>query len=162
MFLIDLNFRGCQGRSNRSSIVHAVAYFACSVNDTACTVHSVLMTLRVFFIVLHSIAVLNMIFENFTVHAMSMTPHALCIWCQWHRMHCASGVNDTAWTVHAVSMTPHAFYKILITSRIRIYIRNGFSPLIRSPWRMFWWKKPRVENLVTLSLSREILTRVGE
>jgi hypothetical protein len=39
--------------------------------------------------------------------------------CQWHRMHnacgvidtactCACGINDTACTVHAASMTPHA------------------------------------------------------
>jgi hypothetical protein len=35
MFLIDIPFKGCQGRSNRSSIVHAVSYFACGVNDTA-------------------------------------------------------------------------------------------------------------------------------
>jgi hypothetical protein len=37
MFVIDIPFKGCQGRSNRSSIVHAVSYFACGVNDTECT-----------------------------------------------------------------------------------------------------------------------------
>jgi hypothetical protein len=36
MFLIDIPFKGCQGRSNSSSIVHAVSYFACGVNETAC------------------------------------------------------------------------------------------------------------------------------
>jgi hypothetical protein len=36
MFLIDIPFKGCQGRSNRSSIVHAVSYFVCVVNDIAC------------------------------------------------------------------------------------------------------------------------------
>jgi hypothetical protein len=41
MFLIDIPLKGCQGRWNRSSIVHAVSYFACGVNDTACTVHTV-------------------------------------------------------------------------------------------------------------------------
>jgi hypothetical protein len=47
----------------------------------------------------------------------------------------ASGVNDTAFIVHAVSMTPHALKKIRISSRIRIFIRKGFtgSPLIRGP-----------------------------
>jgi hypothetical protein len=35
MFLLDIPFNGCQGRTNRSSIVHAVSYFACDVNDTA-------------------------------------------------------------------------------------------------------------------------------
>jgi hypothetical protein len=36
MFLTDIPIKGCQGRSNRSSIVHAVSYFAYGVNDTAC------------------------------------------------------------------------------------------------------------------------------
>jgi hypothetical protein len=36
MFVIDITYNGCQGRSNRSSIVHAVSYFACGANDTAC------------------------------------------------------------------------------------------------------------------------------
>jgi hypothetical protein len=36
MFLLDIPFKGFQGRSNRSSIVHAVSYFACGVNDNAC------------------------------------------------------------------------------------------------------------------------------
>jgi hypothetical protein len=69
MFLIDIPFKGCQGRSNRSSIVHAVSYFACSVIDTACI-----------FIFLHAIAVLHMIF---TFRNCS-------------KIFCASGVNDTA------------------------------------------------------------------
>jgi hypothetical protein len=33
MFLIDNLFKGCQGRSNRPSIMHAVSYFACGIND---------------------------------------------------------------------------------------------------------------------------------
>jgi hypothetical protein len=36
MFLIDIPFKGCQGRSNRSLIVNAVSYFACGVNGTPC------------------------------------------------------------------------------------------------------------------------------
>jgi hypothetical protein len=35
MFFIDIPFKGCQGRSNRSSIVHALSYFECGVNDSA-------------------------------------------------------------------------------------------------------------------------------
>jgi hypothetical protein len=130
MFLIDIPFKGCQGRSNRSSIVHAVS-----------------MTPHAFLIFLHI----------FTFRSCSKI--FLCMQCQWHRMHRAwhhmhhaCGINDTICIVHAVLMTPHAFSKIRISSRIRIYIRKGFSPLIRSPGRMFWWKKPRVEILVTLSL----------
>jgi hypothetical protein len=118
MVLIDIPFKGCQGRSNRSSIVHGVSYFAC------------------------------------TMHAVSMRPHAPCMRYQWYRLHTcmqcqwycmnrACGINDTACTMHAVSMTPHAFKKIRISSRIRIYLRKGFSPLNRSPGRMFWWKKNR-------------------
>jgi hypothetical protein len=49
--------------------VHAVSYFACSVNVTACTVHMV-----------------------------SMIPHASCMRCHWYHMHHACGVNDTACT----------------------------------------------------------------
>jgi hypothetical protein len=41
------------------------------------------------------------------MHAVSLTPHARCIWCHWHRMHGACGVIDAACTVHAVSLTPH-------------------------------------------------------
>jgi hypothetical protein len=77
MFLIEIPFKGCQGRSNRSSIVHAVSYFACGVNDTACTVHAVSLTPHVFLICLRTIAVhFSKLFENFCVHAVSMTPHA--------------------------------------------------------------------------------------
>jgi hypothetical protein len=88
-----------------------------------------------------------------------MTPHAPCMQCQWHCMHracgindtactCACSVNDTACTGHAVSMTPHAPYMWyqwhrihfekfeFESSRIRIYIWKG--PLIRSPGRMSW------------------------
>jgi hypothetical protein len=62
MFLIDTPFQGSQGRSNRLSIVHAVSYFACSVNDTAWFVHAVPLTLHAFYIFWHTIAVLHMIF----------------------------------------------------------------------------------------------------
>jgi hypothetical protein len=105
MFLIDIPFKGCQGRSNLSSVVHAVSMIP----------HAFL----IFF--LHTIAVLHMIF---TFRSCSNN-------------FCACGVDATAFIVHAVSMTPHAFWKI----RIRMYIRKGFSPLIRSPGRVFWGKK---------------------
>jgi hypothetical protein len=57
MFLIDIPSKSCQGRSNRSSIVHA------------------------FLIFLHTIAVFydfhfSKLFENLFVHEVSMTPHA--------------------------------------------------------------------------------------
>jgi hypothetical protein len=146
MFLIDISFKGCQGRSNCSSTVHAVSYFACGVNETACT-----------------------------VHAVSMRPHVSCMRCQGHRMHRACGINETACTVHdfyfsklfdkhfvhAESMTPHAPCMRYHWHRMHFekfeYLREfefifEMAPLIRSPGRMFWWKKPRVENLVTLSL----------
>jgi hypothetical protein len=125
MFLIDIPFKGCQGRSNRSSNVHAVSYFACGVNDTAYTVHVVSL-----------------------MHAVSLTQHAFfffCIaspFCRWfspfkvvRKFYCACGVNDTTCTTHPVSMTPHAFKKIRISSQIRLYIQKGL--LIRDPGRMF-------------------------
>jgi hypothetical protein len=48
MFLIDIPFKGCQGRSNGSLIVHAVSYFARGVNDSTCTVHAVSLTPHAF------------------------------------------------------------------------------------------------------------------
>jgi hypothetical protein len=61
--------------------------------------------------------------------------------------------------VNAVSMTPLAFLKIRISLRIRIYIRKALAPKVlraltplnQGP-KWFNEKKPRVENLVTLSL----------
>jgi hypothetical protein len=131
---------------------------SCGVNDTACILN---------FFAYHRCLHMIFAFRNCSKIFVGMRypPHARCMRCQWYRMHracgvndtacivqCACGINDTACIVHAMSMTPHAFLKIRISSRIRIYIWKGFSPLIRSPGRMFWWKKPRVENLVTLSL----------
>jgi hypothetical protein len=100
MFLIDIPFKGCKGRPNRSSIVHAV----------------------------------------------SMTPHAFLFFFVYHRCF-AYDFHFTKlfekFFCDAVSMTPHAFLKILLSSQILIYIRKGFSPLIRSPGRMFLMKKNR-------------------
>jgi hypothetical protein len=69
MFWIDIPFKGWQGRSNCSSIVHAVSYFACvhGVDDT------------------HA--------QWIRCHWPRIYP---CILCQWHCMHCACGVIDTA------------------------------------------------------------------
>jgi hypothetical protein len=39
-----------------------------------------------------------------------------------------------------------------LSRRIRSHMRNGFSLLIRDLYGDDWWKKPRVENLVLLSL----------
>jgi hypothetical protein len=68
MFLIDIPFKCCQGRS---SIVHAVSYFACGINDTACILN---------FFAYHRCFAYNLhfskLFEKLFVHAESMTPHA--------------------------------------------------------------------------------------
>jgi hypothetical protein len=69
MFLIDILFKGCQGRSNRSLIVHAMSYFACGVIDILC----------IFIFLWHTIAVLHTIL---TFRSCSET-------------FCACGVNDT-------------------------------------------------------------------
>jgi hypothetical protein len=143
--LLDIPFKDFQSRSNRSSIVHISSYFAWGANDTACIVHAVSLTpyaCLIFFCIPSLFCIWLSLFEVVrkmtcgvintacTVHAVSLTPHAPC-------MH----VNYTACTVHAVSMTPHApcmryqwhrmhcALKIRISSRIRIYIRKGFSPL---------------------------------
>jgi hypothetical protein len=84
---------------------------ACGVNDPACIImHAVSLPAHVFLIFLHSITVLPMISLFEVVR----------------KFYCACGFNDTA-----------CIFKILISSRIWIYIRKGFSPLIRGPGRMF-------------------------
>jgi hypothetical protein len=67
MFLIDIPFKGCQGRSNRSSILHAVSYFAYGFNDTAYIFN--------FFAYHRCFAYdfdFSKLFEQFFVHAVSM------------------------------------------------------------------------------------------
>jgi hypothetical protein len=121
MFLIDIPFRGCQDRSNRSSIVHAVSYFACGFNDTACTVHAIV---------------------NDTA----------CIR--------ACGVNDTACIFiffHTIAVL-HMIFTFRNLKNSNIFANsNLFSkrlyPLNQGPRTDVLMKiKPRVENLVTLSL----------
>jgi hypothetical protein len=58
-----------------------------------------------FFIFLHAIAVLHMIF---TLENQWHRMHT-CMRYQWNRMHRACGINDTACILHAVSMILHAF-----------------------------------------------------
>jgi hypothetical protein len=68
MFLIDIPFKDCQGRSNCSSIVHAMTLI-----DTA----SILMFFayhRCFAYDFHFLK----LFDKFFVHAFSMTPHVQC------------------------------------------------------------------------------------
>jgi hypothetical protein len=57
-----------------------------------------------------------------------------CMRCHWHRSH------------------DFCVRKSIISRRIRSRIQKDFSPWIRGPGGIIWWKKPRVENLVTLSL----------
>jgi hypothetical protein len=65
------------------------------------------------------------VLKNFNLHAVSMTPHALCTAsmtrCQWPRMNRECVVNDPACTMHASSMTPQGYKKFRISLRIRIY-----------------------------------------
>jgi hypothetical protein len=107
MFLIDIPFKGCQIRSNRSSIVHAVSHFACGVNDTACTVHAVSMTPHVQY------RAFGVVDTACMVHTVSLTPHAQCMRCQWprmhtcqlYRMHRAYSVIDTACIFNFICIT---------------------------------------------------------
>jgi hypothetical protein len=46
--------------------------------------------------------------------------------------------------------------KSIISRRIQNRISKDFSPWIRGPGGIVWWKNPEVENLVTLSLKREV------
>jgi hypothetical protein len=134
MFLIDIPFKGCQGRSNHSSIVHAVSYFACCVNDTTCTVHAVSLTPHAFFI---------------------FFAHHGCFAYDFHFSKLFGKfffINDTA-----------CILKIPISSWIRIYIRKSFSLLIRGPGGMFWWKKTegqKSRDTVPLTKIAKIFTKM--
>jgi hypothetical protein len=129
-----------------------------------------------------------------TVHAVSLTPDAWCMQCQWHHVHkiffeqlqkvkiiCTTAlvckkikngvcsVNDTACTkifsnnfkklksytkqrwyvkinknacgVNDTTCTVHAVSKTIISRRIWSIIQKGFSPWIRGPGGIVWWKK---------------------
>jgi hypothetical protein len=54
--------------------------------------------------------------------------------------------------ISAVSMTPLKFEYNRFSRRIRSHMRNGFRAWIRALGGIVWWKKPRVKNLVLLSL----------
>jgi hypothetical protein len=81
----------------------------------------------------------------------------------WHRGIGSRGVNDTAESASPFSLrlrnirSPRSdsaeseLFKRLSRIAWLSHMRNGFSPLIRALERIVWWKKPRVEHLVTLS-----------
>jgi hypothetical protein len=56
-------------------------------------------------------------------------------------------------SVSAVSLRPrNPILAISESIPNRNHMRNSCRPWIRAPGGIVWWKKPRVENLVTLSL----------
>jgi hypothetical protein len=61
-------------------------------------------------------------------------PHFLFQCCKWH-----------LW---------NRFWRLSkrLSLRIRCHLQNGFSLLIRDKNGVDWWKKPKVKNLVLLSL----------
>jgi hypothetical protein len=67
------------------------------------------------------------------------------MWCHWHRWHrCMQG--------HWQRMHDFCVRKSIISRRMRSRIQKGFSPWIRGQGGtgIVWWKKLKVENLVTL------------
>jgi hypothetical protein len=50
------------------------------------------------------------------------------------------------------SLTLLKFEYCIFSRRIRGHLRKGFRPWIRALGGVDWWKKPRVENFVQLSL----------
>jgi hypothetical protein len=152
---------------------------ACGINDTACTVHAVTMTLHARCMRCH----LNRmhgacgIIDTMTPHAKYDTACTIderferpwqplksikkiyvpefsypttkkyinlkglpnkkfsCMLCHWHRMH------------------NFCVQQSIISRRIQSRIQKVFSLWIRGPGGIVWWKKPKVKNLVTLSLS---------
>jgi hypothetical protein len=77
------------------------------------------------------------------MHAVSLIPHAWCMWCHascmryhWHRMHVciryhwyrrhgACGVIDTTCMVYAVSLTPHAQQIFRTTLKSENHLQNS-------------------------------------
>jgi hypothetical protein len=60
--------------------------------------------------------------------------------------------HRTAGAAPAVSLTSQKHRRCRITSRIWRHIQQGFNPWIRGLGGIVLWKKPDVENLVTLFL----------
>jgi hypothetical protein len=64
---------------------------------------------------------------------------SICMRCQWHRIHGACGIIETAYTMHSGSLTPHAQcrgggslsrhakWNFRTTSTIEILRQNGFT-----------------------------------
>jgi hypothetical protein len=90
--LIDIPYKGCQGLTNCSSIVHAVS-MKLHARCMQCHWHRINL---LFFCISKAFSYnfhFSKLFESFNMHAVSMTPHAL-----WHWMHGACGANDTEWS----------------------------------------------------------------
>jgi hypothetical protein len=75
----------------------------------------------------------------------------------------------TKWTIPSltvvlipISTHPNVFCvrKSIISRRIRSRIQKGFSPWIRGPGGNVRWKKPRVENLVTVHKNKIALAKI--
>jgi hypothetical protein len=86
-FLIDIPFKGCQGRSNRSSIVHAVSMTP-HAPCIRCRWHRkhraicVITTACIFLSQQSRSAYDCFVFENLTLHTVSLTPHASWMRCR--------------------------------------------------------------------------------
>jgi hypothetical protein len=83
----------------------------------------------------------NLTWKIWFVSAGSWTPRKRFPRGQWPR-----------WNGLRGSLTPLKFDYNQFSRRIRGHMRNGFRPRIRALGRVDWWKKPRVKNLMTLSL----------
>jgi hypothetical protein len=126
--LIDILFTGCQGRPNHSSIMNAVSCFACSCQwphmHRACSASD----------------------PTCIVHAVSMSPHASCMRFHWPHIHRACGFIDPTFTVHVVSIEN---FDLL---RQFEFMCKRLEPLSHGPRMDILMKKPRIKNLLTLSL----------
>jgi hypothetical protein len=111
------------------------------------------------------------------ISAVSLRPRDPIPWSHWDRGNRFPGLIETAETDSAVSLRPRkpiprshwdrwiwfrglietAGFKLCtrlsqFSRRKRSHMQNGFWPWIRALGGIVWWKIPRVENLVTLSL----------
>jgi hypothetical protein len=128
MYLIDIPFKGCQSRSNHSSIVHAVSYFTCGVNDTGCTVHAG-----------H--------FKFFCIGS------PFWIWFSLfdvaRKLYCACGVNDTACIRKDIRIYIRKSFSPLSVAHDRCFSPNPHCFIAITKATACGWKEPLLPNPCT-------------
>jgi hypothetical protein len=84
--------------------------------------------------------------KSLFISSLSLTPH------EQYNFRTTSEKLTSYTKRHWRRMHDFCVRKSIISRRVRSIFQKGFSPWIRVPGGIIWWKKLKVENLVTLSL----------